>query len=71
MTDLATITTAISLYAAMHPRPSHVTQRQAAIMVGVSEPTIRKMIRSGTLTLNQFGLIPIIDIDMAIASRRQ
>ena len=30
MTDIATITTAISLYAAMHPRPSHVTQRQAA-----------------------------------------
>ena len=29
MKDLTTITTAISLYAAMHPRPSHVTQRQA------------------------------------------
>lgn len=71
MTDIATITTAISLYAAMHPRPSHVTQRQAAAMVGVSEPTIRKMVRAGTLTLNKFGLIPIIDIDTAIASRRQ
>ena len=41
------ITTAIATYAAMHPRPTHVNQKQAAEMVGVSEPTIRKMIRAG------------------------
>lgn len=68
---MKTITTAISLYAAMHPRPSHVTQRQAAAMAGVSEPTIRKMVRAGTLTLNKFGLIPIEDVDYAISGGRR
>jgi len=28
------------------------------------------VVRAGTLTLNKFGLIPIIDIDTAIAGRR-
>lgn len=63
------ITTAIATYAAMHPRPTHVNQKQAAEMVGVSEPTIRKMIRAGNLKLNKFGLIPIIEIDRAIDAR--
>ena len=63
-------TTAVRIYAETHPRPPHVTQRQAAEMAGVSEPTIRKMVRAGILTLNKFGLVPVSDIDNAIASRK-
>lgn len=60
---------AIELYAAMHPRPSHVTQVQAAEMMGRSEPTIRKLVRCGTLPLNACGMIPITAIDKALAGR--
>lgn len=58
---------AVELYAASHPRPCHVTQRQAAQMVGKSEPTIRKMIQRGAFKLNECGMIPIEQIDRAIA----
>lgn len=49
-------------------RPPHVTQTQAAEMVGVSPPTIKKMINHGTFRLNGFGMIPIEQIDAAICS---
>lgn len=59
---------AIQLYAETHPRPSQVTQDQAAEMAGVSRGTISKMIKSGQLKLNDFGRIPVSEIDRAIAA---
>lgn len=66
MSDLETAIKAIQLYAEMRPRPSQVTQTQAAEMLGVSRPTISKMIRNGVLSLNKCGLIPITEIDRAL-----
>lgn len=57
---------AIRLYAEMHPRPSQVTQLQAAEMMGVSRATISRMVKAGTLRLNKCGLIPIAEIDKAL-----
>ena len=39
MNALETAVKAVEIYAGRHPRPSHVTQRQAAEMLGRSEPT--------------------------------
>lgn len=50
-------------------RPPHVTQKDAAEMVGVSRSTISKMIEHGTFRLNDFGLIPIEQIDAALMGR--
>jgi plasmid maintenance system antidote protein VapI len=58
---------AVEIYASTHPRPAHVTQRQAAQMLSVSEPTVRKLIRAGKIRLNQCGLVPITEIDRALA----
>lgn len=46
-----------------HPRPTHVTQKQAAEMLGKSAPTIRDMIKDGKIKLNDAGMIPITEID--------
>jgi Tfp pilus assembly pilus retraction ATPase PilT len=40
---------AVEIYASTHPRPPHVTQRQAAQMLSVSEPTVRKLIEENRL----------------------
>ena len=62
-------TTAVRLYAETHPRPPHVTQRQAAEMAEFqSRPSIRRWSGAESLTLNKFGLVPVSDIDNAIAS---
>jgi hypothetical protein len=37
-------------------------------MAGVSRGTISKMIKSGQLKLNEFGRIPVSEIDRAIAA---
>lgn len=50
-------------------RPPHVTQTQAAEMVGVSRATISNMVRFGTFRLNEFGMIPIEQIDQAIKAK--
>jgi hypothetical protein len=72
MTDLtAAALEAVKLYAAMHPRPTHVTQKQAGEMLGLSHPTISKLVAEGVLTLNRCGLIPIEDVDHARATRRR
>jgi plasmid maintenance system antidote protein VapI len=60
---------AVQIYADMHPRPAHVTQVQAAEMIGISRETIRKMIRTGKLRMNAVGMIPIIEIDRALAPK--
>lgn len=68
--QLETAIKAVQLYAETHPRPTHVNQGQAAEMLNLSYPTIRKLVRCGTLPLNDFGLIPIEAIDRARASRK-
>lgn len=45
------------------PRPLHVNQTQAAEMMGLSTKTVSRMLKSGALTLNAAGLIPISQID--------
>jgi excisionase family DNA binding protein len=52
------------------PRPHHVTQKQAAEMLDLSEPTISRMVKSGQLKLNKFGRIPINQIDHALETRQ-
>lgn len=49
-------------YAGFHPRPSQVTQDQAAEMVGVSAATISRMVKAGALTsrLCREGVAPIM-----------
>lgn len=68
MSELELAMKAVQSYAELHPRPPHVTQKQAAEMLGLSVPTVRKMVASGTLKLNKCGLIPIYQIDLAIAA---
>jgi len=67
MIEIATI--AVKRYAETHPRPPHVNQAQAAKMLGISPQTMGKLVRNGTFKLNAIGLIPIIQIDNAIAER--
>ncbi len=66
--QLDTALRAVELYATRKPRPSHVTQEQAAEMVGVSTATISRMVKAGTIKLNKFGRIPIDEIDKALAA---
>lgn len=61
---------AVRLYAETHPRPPHVTQRQAAEMLCVSPPTVSRMVKAGTLRLNKAGMIPIAQIDALIEAER-
>lgn len=70
MTDTMTIAIkAVQIYAEMHPRPPHVNQQQAAVMLGLSHVTVRKMIRAGTIKTNEAGQIPIIEIDRVLQPR--
>ena len=57
---------AVRLYAETHPRPSQVTQLQAAEMLGLSRHTVAKLIRAGELKLNRCGLISISEIDRVL-----
>lgn len=54
---------AVEIYAQRHPRPAHVTLTQAAQMLELSRPTVRKLIAAGKLKLNGCGLIPTEQID--------
>ena len=54
---------ALELYAARHPRPAHVTIKQAAEMLGKSRNTISKMLHAGQFKLNKCGMIPIEQVD--------
>jgi excisionase family DNA binding protein len=59
---------AVSIYAGRHPRPSQVTAKQAADMLGLSRPTVRKFMDAGRLKYNHCGLIPIEQVDALLAS---
>lgn len=50
------------------PRPLHVTQGQAAEILRISRATVSKMVKSGNLTLNACGMIPISQIDKALGN---
>ena len=54
---------AVRLYAESHPRPTQVTQTQAAEILGVAPRTVRRYIRAGRLMLNRCGLVPIEAVD--------
>lgn len=60
---------AVQLYAETHPRPLHVTQKQAGEMLYLSAPTIGKMVKCGQLRLNGAGLIPIHQIDAILSAQ--
>jgi excisionase family DNA binding protein len=73
MTEADVLTTAakaVEIYASRHPRPSHVTARQAAEMMSVSTATVTRMIKAGTLRLNRVGRIPTEMVDAALQARR-
>ncbi len=57
---------AIQLYVETHPRPPHVTRKQAAEMLRVSESTIHRLINAGKMRLNGCGLVPIGEIDRVL-----
>jgi predicted transcriptional regulator len=61
---------AVQLYAETHPRPPHITQKQAASMLELSEKTVSNMVRSGRLKLNDCGMIPISEIDRVLSLRK-
>jgi hypothetical protein len=69
MSEIEMAIKAVQIYADMHPRPPHVTQVQAAEMIGLSRETIRKMIRTGKLKMNEVGMIPISEIDRVLAPK--
>lgn len=60
---------AIRLYAETHPRPPHVTQKQAAEMLGLSAPTISRLVRAGYLRKNKTGMIPISQVDALLVEQ--
>lgn len=66
MSELDIARKAVQLYAETHPRPSQVTQKQAAEMLGLSEKTISNMVRTGRIKLNKLGYIPITEIDRVL-----
>lgn len=68
MKELEIALKAVQLYAEAHPRPLHVTQSQAAEMLGVHRHTVASLIRAGTIRLNKCGLIPAAEIDRVIAA---
>lgn len=54
---------AIQMYAETHPRPTQVTQAQAAEMLGIHRHTVAKLIMAGELRLNRCGMIPVEQVD--------
>lgn len=63
MTPLEIAAAAVRLYAETHPRPLHVTRTQAAEMLGISAPTLRKLLDRRRVKANACGLLPISVID--------
>ena len=68
MSDLDIAVQAVALYESQHPRPPHVTQKQAAVMLRKSVPTVSKMIREGKIKRNKCGMIPISEVDKALTA---
>jgi excisionase family DNA binding protein len=68
MTELEIAVRAVRLYAESHPRPSQVTQTQAAEMLGLSRPTVSRLVKSGQIKLNRCGMIPTSEIDKVLST---
>lgn len=68
MSELEIALKAVQLYAETHPRPSQVTQAQAAEMLHLSRATVSRMVKAGTLRLNGCGLISTSQIDRLLHS---
>lgn len=66
---IAAAEAAIRMYAESHPRPSQVTVTQAAEMLGLSRPTVYKLIKFGKIRYNDCGLIPVTEIDRVLAAQ--
>ncbi|KVD48718.1 hypothetical protein WS61_07745 [Burkholderia sp. ABCPW 11] len=58
---------AVQLFEQQPPRPVHVTQAQAADMLGITARTVHTLVRTGKLKLNGVGRIPIGQIDLFLA----
>lgn len=69
-TELQIAAKAVQMYAETHPRPTHVTQVQAAEMLNLSRDTVRKLLRSGAMALNDCGMIPIESVDSVRSARK-
>ena len=67
---MTAVNEALSRIPAKPVRPIHVNQTQAAKMLGMSRPTLSKMIKAGKIKLNDCGLIPIETIDTVSAIRK-
>ena len=52
-------------------RPSQITYKQAAELLGLSPQTVSKMVRAGTIKLNKFGTISMEEIDRALQTRSE
>ena len=59
---------AVQRYAAMHPRPSSVVQKDAAQMLGISGATFSRLVRAGKARLNPVGRVPITEVDRLLAA---
>jgi excisionase family DNA binding protein len=59
---------ALDLYKARHPRPIQVNTTQAAKMLGLGVPTVRKLVHTGKLRFDKCGLIPIEQVDNLLAA---
>lgn len=59
---------ALDLYKSRHPRPIQVNMTQAAKMLGLSVPTVRKLVHTGKLRFDKCGLIPIEQVDNLLAA---
>lgn len=69
MTEFEIAIKAVKAYAETHPRPPQITQTQAAEILGLSRPTVSRLVKSGTIKLNKLGMIPITEIDRVISAR--
>lgn len=58
---------AIRINEAMHPTPSHLYQNQVADVLGRSEPYVAGLIRSGVISKNAMGKVPIAEVHLAVA----
>lgn len=60
---------AVQRYAETHPRPSSVTQKEAARMIGVSGATLSRLVRAGKIKLNDVAGVPISEVDRVLVAR--
>lgn len=65
------VSRALDVFETRSPRPTQVTIKQAAEMLGLSRHTVSKMLTTGELRYNRCGRISIEQIDMALARSKR